>query len=277
MPGQCKARLLISDADLDQANDMKPKEARGIQGPVAVVVAVDFESGWLMKQGTGRKVVSRKPFPVTQAKLGAMECLVAVSGVGKINASATTAFVAEHFRPAVFVSLGIGGAYPDTGLVAGQVVLASEEILPDEGVFDSRGRFLPLESGRLRLVSGSRLRRPNRFPIRRELLTRVRKQLAGNLEFRTGACLTVSTATGTDDRALQLRTAWQGLCENMEGGAVAQIAERFGIPFLEVRGISNAVGRRNLRLWKKELAAENAQQALYHLLGNPEWMKGLPG
>jgi len=266
---------LISVLCLDQSNDMKPGSKRLVPGPVAVIVAVDFESGWLLKQGKSRKILSKKPFLVTGATLGTTECLIAVSGVGKINSAGTAAFMAERFRPALFVSLGIGGAYPDTGLEPGQVVLASEEILPDEGVVDAQGRFHPLESATLQLVSGTRTRKPNRFPVRRHLLSGAKKRLAGDFgAVKAGPFLTVSTATGTDDRALQLRTSWKGLCENMEGAAVAQMAERYAIPFLEVRGISNAVGRRDLRLWKKDLAAENAQQALYRLLENPGWLTG---
>ncbi len=253
-------------------------EGSKTRDPVAIIVAVDWESGWLLGQGAGPTGLLKKPFPVKHFKVGDAECLVAVSGVGKINAAGAATFLAERFQPRTLVSMGIGGAYPGTGLLPGDVVLASREILADEGVLDGRGRFRPIEEGKLRLVAASAGRKPNHFPVCRTALSRARTLLARDgRAVKVGPFLTVSTATGTDERARQLRADWGGLCENMEGGAVAQIAGRYGIDFFEVRGISNAVGRRNLRLWKKDLAARHAQQVLFFLLENSRtWLKG-PG
>jgi futalosine hydrolase len=64
-----------------------------------------------------------------------------------------------------------------------------------------------------------------------------------------------------------LRT--QGLCENMEGAAVAQVCARHGIPFGEVRGISNLVEDRDLSRWNLRAGAEIAQEALFALLAEP--------
>ena len=258
---------------------MGHKKGSKTKDAVAIIVAVDLESGWLLNQGAGPAVLLRKPFPVKHFKVGDEDCLLAVSGVGKINAAGSATLLAERFQPRVLISMGIGGAYPGTALLPGDVVLATQEILADEGVLDGRGRFLPIDSGKLRLGSASAGRKPNHFPASRPTLDRARKLLAQDgRAVKVGPFLTVSTASGTDKRAFQLRADWGGLCENMEGGAVAQIAARYGIDFFEIRGISNAVGRRNLRLWKKDLAARHAQQALLFLLENSRtWLKGPRG
>lgn len=44
--------------------------------------------------------------------------------------------------------------------------------------------------------------------------------------------------------------------ENMEGGAFFMIAERFGIPYLEIRAISNYVGERDKSNWRINEAVE---------------------
>jgi futalosine hydrolase len=51
----------------------------------------------------------------------------------------------------------------------------------------------------------------------------------------------------------------------MEGAAVAQIAALYGIPMLEVRGISNMVEDRDLRRWDKKTASLNCQKAVLEL------------
>jgi futalosine hydrolase len=52
----------------------------------------------------------------------------------------------------------------------------------------------------------------------------------------------------------------------MEGAAVAQVCETYGVPFLELRGVSNMVEDRNLDNWDLEGAGKMAQQALIALL-----------
>jgi futalosine hydrolase len=52
----------------------------------------------------------------------------------------------------------------------------------------------------------------------------------------------------------------------MEGAAVAQMCARFGVPFFEVRGISNLVEDRDLSRWNLSAAATSAQLAVRALL-----------
>jgi len=52
----------------------------------------------------------------------------------------------------------------------------------------------------------------------------------------------------------------------MEGAAVAQLCACLGVPFFEVRGISNLVEDRNLSRWDLPTAARVAQQAVRALL-----------
>jgi futalosine hydrolase len=58
-----------------------------------------------------------------------------------------------------------------------------------------------------------------------------------------------------------------GICENMEGGAAAQVATLYGVDCLEVRGISNLVEDRDLSRWDIPLAAERAQNFIARFIG----------
>jgi len=57
-----------------------------------------------------------------------------------------------------------------------------------------------------------------------------------------------------------------GICENMEGAAIAQVCALYRIPFLELRGISNLVVDRNPQEWRLTEAADQAQWAVKTLL-----------
>jgi futalosine hydrolase len=73
--------------------------------------------------------------------------------------------------------------------------------------------------------------------------------------------------TGTLRRARELRRRFGALCENMEGAAAAQVCARYGVPLLEVRGISNMVSDREPASWRKREAARNCQHAVMELTG----------
>ena len=59
---------------------------------------------------------------------------------------------------------------------------------------------------------------------------------------------------------MELARRYQAVCENMEGAAVALVALRYGIPCLEIRGISNLVEDRDMSRWDIGLAVEAAQR-----------------
>lgn len=52
----------------------------------------------------------------------------------------------------------------------------------------------------------------------------------------------------------------------MEGAAAAQVAELHGVPWLELRGISNIVEDRDLKKWNIPAAADAAQMAVEQIL-----------
>jgi futalosine hydrolase len=75
-----------------------------------------------------------------------------------------------------------------------------------------------------------------------------------------GRFITVSTCSGSRQQGEELAGRFQGICENMEGAAVAQTCLRYGIDCLEIRGISNLVDQRDMKTWDIPQAVEAAQR-----------------
>src|SRR5262249_45354759 len=66
-----------------------------------------------------------------------------------------------------------------------------------------------------------------------------------------GAVLSVSTVTGTASRAADLAARHpDAVAEGMEGWGVATAADLFGVPFAELRTVSNLVGPRDRAAWR---------------------------
>ncbi|MCX4520187.1 futalosine hydrolase [Streptomyces anulatus] len=172
-------------------------------------------------------------------RLGAFDVLA--GGAGPAAAAAATAFALASGSSApepygLVVSAGIGGAFtPLTPL--GSLVVASDIVAADLGA-DTPDGFLPVTAlgfGRDRFAPPPAL---------------VRK-VAATTGAAAGPVLTVSTVTGTAERAGALLAAHPGaLAEAMEGFGVAEAAARAEVPVLELRAVSNTVGPRDRDAWR---------------------------
>ncbi|GAK02750.1 menaquinone via futalosine step 2 [Geomicrobium sp. JCM 19037] len=69
--------------------------------------------------------------------------------------------------------------------------------------------------------------------------------------------------TGTDDTALDLLERFpEAVAEGMEGFGVASAAKEYGVPVVEIRSISNFVGKRDRGAWKIPEALEQLAKAM---------------
>ena len=173
---------------------------------------------------------------------------IIVTGVGPVNAAHATTIAIIENRPDVIVVCGVGGTYPGAGLKIGDVISAEIEIYGDLGA-QSPTCFLDMKALGFPVIA-----KPS--PLFNELPLQV---------FPTAArarFVTVSTCTGTDSVAHEIASRTSGAVENMEGAAVAHVAQLHGIAVGEVRGISNLVTNRDVKTWKLKEAAVAAQEAV---------------
>jgi futalosine hydrolase len=172
---------------------------------------------------------------------------VVACGVGPASAAATTAAMLARGRYDAVLSAGIGGGFP--GVAVGEVVIASAIVFADLGVATPDG-FMPVSA----LGFGT-----DRYEVRADLVATLARRTGG----RTGAILTVATATGTDERARSLQRRFpDAVAEAMEGAGVAAAAACYALPYAEVRSVSNMVGRRDRGAWSIEPALSALSAAM---------------
>jgi len=237
---------------------------------IALIAAVPLESDQLRRALVPCEVRRCGGLELLRGTLEGRPVGLLHCGVGKTNAAAAGAVLIETLRPEAILNFGVAGAYPESGLAIGDLALASEEIYGDEGVA-TPGGFLDMEALGFPLARNNGTRYFNRFPVDDRLLTNAHQildaEVAGSgRQLAVGPFVTVSTCSGTTSlgQALAIRTG--GLCENMEGAALAHICLRTATPFLEVRGISNLTEDRDPSRWDLPTGAATAQQAVRTLL-----------
>ncbi|NUS13634.1 MAG: futalosine hydrolase [Streptomyces sp.] len=166
--------------------------------------------------------------------------VVETVGVGPASAAARGMFhmVAQQTASVLdlVVCAGIGGGFSPAAPV-GSLAVAESIVAADLGVRTADG-FTPLaELG----FGRGELRPP----------ARLSRAVAAALGASYGPVLTVATVTGTAERAAELADRHPGaVAEGMEGFGIAEAADVAGVPVLEIRGISNAVGPRDRAAWR---------------------------
>ncbi|MFF3503661.1 futalosine hydrolase [Streptomyces sp. NPDC003247] len=210
-------------------------------GPrVLVATAVPAERDAVARafgEGPGR--TEHRP-GVTLHRVGDGHDLLA-AGVGPALAAASvsaalTAAALDGTPYGLVVSAGIAGGFPPDAPV-GSLVLADLITAADLGAETADG-FLPVTE----LGFGTVTHHPPRSLVR---------AAAAATGARTGVILTVSTVTGTADRAAALRARHpRALAEAMEGFGVAEAAAAHGTAVLEIRAVSNPVGPRDRAAWR---------------------------
>jgi futalosine hydrolase len=228
--------------------------------PILILAATPQETVLLEHTlGTTARMKS-DVFDYAEGSLGSVPVVICAGGVGKANAAATATALIERCRPRLVINTGCGGAYLASGMSIGDLAVASDECLGDEGVLTSEGwqdlKFMGIPV----LIRGCRLYH-NTIPLSKHPAEKA-LQLAEcyGVRLMRGRFITVSTCSGTRRQGDELARRFRGICENMEGAAVAQVCLRYGISCLELRGISNLVDERDMKTWDIPRAVEAAQR-----------------
>jgi adenosylhomocysteine nucleosidase len=169
------------------------------------------------------------------------------SGAGKVNAGVATSLLLDRFD--------CGGLDPALGV--GDVVVGTSHIQHDYGTH-REGYFLTIQPGS-RPSRGTDDWKPG-YPESEHLVGRL-KQAAVGLELEPlpaevgagarkpavhfGTILTGDCFINAEDQRQRLHGEFAAKAVEMEGGAVAQVARRWGgdIPFVNVRCLSDLAGR----------------------------------
>ncbi|MEV6631352.1 futalosine hydrolase [Actinoplanes sp. NPDC051470] len=177
---------------------------------------------------------------------------VAAVGAGPAAAAAGTARRLALKPYEAVLSAGIAGAFPGRAALAA-TILGARSIAADLGAESPEG-FLPIDT----LGFGTSTQ-----PADPALLKTLQNALPQAL---TGDILTLTTVTGTAETTERLAGAHpEALAEAMEGHGVATAAAQAGVPFAELRTISNLIGPRDRKAWRLPEALTALSQAAANL------------
>ncbi|MFE1550262.1 futalosine hydrolase [Streptomyces sp. NPDC058718] len=150
------------------------------------------------------------------------------------------------------VSAGIAGGFAPHAPI-GTVVVSEAIVAADLGAETPDGYLAVEELGFGRSVH------PVPHSLTGPLATALR---AAGRPHTVAPVLTVSTVTGTAGRTAELAGRHPAAAaEAMEGFGVAEAAAAYGVPVVEIRAVSNAVGPRDRSAWRIGEALDSLRQA----------------
>ena len=170
---------------------------------------------------------------------------VLTTGVGMIATAAwcSRAFAAEHYDLAL--NVGLCGSF-DASLAAPDVVHVTADRIAELGAEDGDD-FLTIHQ--LQLLG------ENDFPFDGGLLVNTNPPpLPPLATLRSVTGITVNTVHGNERTIASVRDRYDPDVESMEGAAFMYSSLIAGVPFAQVRAVSNAVVRRNRAAWKVDEA-----------------------
>lgn len=181
-----------------------------------------------------------------ELQIGRRKLLLLVTGIGPINAALSLAYLLGGLSgPVGVLSLGVAGSFDLHALPLAQAVLVREEIWPEYGLVTEGG----VDPRGLGLALGMRCGSPVWNTLTLDPSSDARRMGLDLRDIPHTVSLSVAGVTGTTNRADTLRRVYGADIENMEGFALAWTCSRLGIPFVQVRTVSNLVGSRQPEHW----------------------------
>lgn len=150
------------------------------------------------------------------------------SGIGKVQAGITTAFLIQNFNVDCVINSGSAGGIGE-GLHVGDLVLSTGTAYHDADAtaFGYKMGQLPSQ--------------PQIFPADKNLITKISQAAVENkIKIHEGLIVTGDQFVNSKDRINEIKEIFpQALCCEMEGAAVGQVAYEFNIPYLVIRAMSD--------------------------------------
>lgn len=196
-----------------------------------------------------------------EGKIGNTSCIMAMAGIGKVNAARCTQLMIDRFSPERIVNMGsAGGLHPD--LTIGDVVISTACVqydldltafgLPKGAVDDGEDGFVKADVGFAKLCE----------EVMESSIDGEYKVMLGSIA--TGDQFVESSALKT-----QLFKEFGAYCNEMEGAAIAQVCASCQVPFVVIRSISDTNSDQDALMSYnqfKEFAAERCVHFLLNLV-----------
>lgn len=180
---------------------------------------------------------------------------ILISGVGCLFTTYHLQKRLSQLQIDLAIQAGIAGSF-SRNLQLGDTVVIAQEVLADLGVQDHTS---------FKDLFDIDLLKPNEAPFREKALVCDLQRWPQPLPYPAVKGITVNTVSGHPDAIAALVQRYHPDVESMEGAAFHYVCLQEGLPFLQLRSISNYVETRDKNKWNIPLAIKKLNEALWKI------------
>ena len=222
----------------------KPEAQPKVEPVTAILGAYGDEITLLLEKVEHKKDYHIAGLTFTQGLLNGRHVVVALTGIGKVNAAITTTLAIEHFHPSEILFSGIAGGI-DPALSPGDLVIGTKLAYHDYGTLADSLVHDPTRN------PATHENNPLFFPCN-DTLVQIAEKVSRSLTLEkpiegrpaphivSGAIVTGDVFITSHTAARTLWQQWHAEATDMESAAVAQTCWQRGIPFIIIRSLSDA-------------------------------------
>ncbi|TKJ41055.1 5'-methylthioadenosine/S-adenosylhomocysteine nucleosidase [candidate division LCP-89 bacterium B3_LCP] len=244
---------------------------------IAVMGAFSEELSWIKSQVEQPEEQQVMGYNLTTGTVANNDIVLALTGVGKVNAAIVTTLIIEHFQIDGIIFSGVaGGINPD--LLPGDIVIGKTTIQHDLGKITPSG----IDHFGVRSPFTG-VRNPVFFPADSALLNLARvvanqiglEKIQTSVGLSTPRIIVGTIATGdafitSTPKKGELRESIKADAVEMEGAAVAQVCYQFDVPCLIIRALSDKSDENAMDDFERfySIAAKNANRVVLEIIRN---------
>ena len=210
---------------------------------ILVVGAMESEVQKLKSVMLKSSVLNEKSFKITKGKIGNNSIVILKSGVGKVNASISTQFAIDKFRPKLIINSGIAGGI-DKEINKKDIILANSLIQHD---FDITAFGYPLGYH----SKDKKIGEATADIKMTEIAQKIIKNKYPKINVQIGKIATGDKFVSDKYEKLQINKEFSALAVDMESYAIAKTANLNNIPCLILRVISDSLYEDDLAKYDK--------------------------
>lgn len=193
-----------------------------------------------------------------ETKINNIDCILTVSGVGKVNAARTTQILIDNYNVDLVFNVGVAGGV-STILNVGDIVIGEKLVQHDfditafnhdKGYIPNVGVYIQSDEYLIKLAENN---------IKNKDYQIFKGVIASGDIFCTSSLMSNKIAS-----------KFKALCVEMEGASIAQVCYLSHIPFLVMRAISDIPNNQNVITYEEFLDISSARiaKALLNILNN---------
>ena len=202
---------------------------------IGIIFAMNEELTALKKYFTIAKITKIYDLTFYEVDFIETRLVLVESGVGKVNAGRTTQILIDNYKPRAIYNIGVAGGV-DKSLKVGDVVISTSLVQHD---FDATA----LGYAKGYMCTGIEPNKPTLFYSDKNLINDFEVTMktlnSTDITVHKGVIATGDTFVSSSEKKRELLELFNATAVEMEGGAIAQTANKNGVPCMIIRAISD--------------------------------------